>query len=367
MFPRPEAHQTAPFLKGQRMKTATKAKPKPAPKPEPKPEQAKPSSPINAAPISNGVLHIPIEQILANSNQPRQTWSIEKDDEGRTALERLAESIREHGILQPLVVTPRNGRYMIVCGERRYRAAKQLATFKTLPCTVKNGLNEREMMELSVTENLQREDLTPIDQARAYRMLIDKCGYTVRSLAKKLGLSAGMVSMKLSVLKLSPELQADIRAGKLTESQGTVIAQAVNKKPVEERAKAMQDIKHRIDAAKSQKPKLDTKDVKAIAKTTTSHASPSSNSKAKARKPRIKPPSPGEKKQASQFLKLLERFKKDLKPFEKHANPPARRRFAEVLTSLKKDIARTVQDSVSVLGKLYPELTAVEKERQFSS
>lgn len=349
------------------MKTATKSKP--APKANGKPEQAKPASPLQSTPVSNGVLHLPIEQVIPNPNQCRQSWSTEKDDEGRTALERLAESIREHGILQPLVVTPHNGRYMIVCGERRYRAAKQLATFKTLPCLVKNGLNEREMMELSVTENLQREDLTPIDQARAYRMLIDKCGYTVRSLAKKLGLSAGMVSMKLSVLKLSPELQADIRAGKLTESQGTVIAQAVNKKPVEERAKAMQDIKHRIDTAKSQKPRLDTKDVKAIAKTTTAHASPSSNAKGKTagKKPRVKPPSPGEKKQANAFLKLLERFKKDLKPFEKHANPPLRRRFAEVLCHLKKDAARTVQDSVAVLGKLYPELTSVEKERQFGA
>jgi ParB/RepB/Spo0J family partition protein len=349
------------------MKTATKPKPKPAPKPEPKPEPPKPSSPVQSTPPPNGVLHVPIEQVMPNPNQPRQTWSSEKDEEGRTALERLADSIREHGILQPLVVTPHQGKYMIVCGERRYRAAKQLATFKTLPCIVRNGLNEREMMELSVTENLQREDLSPVDQARAYRVLIDKCGYTVRSLAKKLGLSPAAVSMKLSVLKLSPELQADIRAGKLTESQGTAIAQAVNKKPPEERAKAMQDIKSRIDTAKSQKPRLDTKDVKAIAKTTTSHASPTSTSKGKDRKPRIKPPSPGEKKQANAFLKVLDRIKKDLKPFEKHANPPARRRFAEVLCHLKKDAARAVQDSVAVLGKLYPELTNVEKERQFGT
>lgn len=325
----------------------------------------------DTAPVgTNGIVNIPITELVPNPDQPRQTWSDDRDDEGHTALERLAESIRQHGVLQPLVVTPKNGKYLIVCGERRYRAAKNHAKLEALPCVVRPSLAEKDMLELSITENLQREDLTPVDQARAYRVLVDKCGYTVRSLAKKLGLSPAAVSQKLSLLKLTPELQADVRHGKLTETQGTVIAQAVSKHPPEDQPNTLKEIKKRVDAARQEKPKLDTKDVKAIAKATTKATTPNQNKSSKPGKnapARLKPASSEEKQQAKRFFEIVANIRRDLKPYEKLANTAnERRRFAEVLFIVQKNAGKTLQNGVSVLAKLYADLATVEREQHYS-
>jgi len=115
-----------------------------------------------------------------------------------------------------------------VCGERRYRAAK-LAKLETVPCVVKPNLDDKAILELSITENLQREDLTPIDEAKAIKALMQKCGYSQAQVGVKLGLSVAAINYKLSLLDLSPDLQKDIRKGALSETQGRTIVQAVRK------------------------------------------------------------------------------------------------------------------------------------------
>lgn len=301
------------------------------------------------------VRHIPIEQVEPNPNNPRKTWTSDKDDAGHTSLQRLAESIKEQGILQPLVVMPHGDKFWIVCGERRYRASKQLADVKTIPCVVRTDLDEKSSLEASLTENLQREDLSPMDTAHAYHELITKCGYTARAIAKKLGVSPAAISQRLSLLKLSPELQADVHEGKLTESQGTAIAHAVSRRPAEKREVVLKDIKQRVDKARAKKTKLDTKDVKTIARTPAGKKS----------KPRIAPASPKEKKAVEEFFKTLDRVKNLLKPYEvilkDHA---ARRRHAELLLTMNANAVGRIRDSVDVLARVVAEADAVQRERK---
>ena len=137
---------------------------------------------------------------------------------------------------------------MIVCGERRYKAIKDYTKLRNIPCIVKEGLTETQVIETSVTENLQREDLTPVDKAKAFKLLIEKCKYTQKKLAKRFGLSVAAVNYKLSLLKLSPEIQEDVRNGGLSETEGRAIVHAVNKIPdTEEKKSAMKDIRKKIE------------------------------------------------------------------------------------------------------------------------
>lgn len=298
---------------------------------------------------------IPIDQLEPSPNNPRRTWTKDKDDVGHTSLERLAQSIREQGILQPLVVIPHNGKYHIVCGERRFRAVKEHTDLKEVPCVVRTDLDDKNSLEVSLTENLQREDLSPMDTAHAYNELITKCGYTARAIAKKLGVSPAAISQRLSLLKLSPELQSDVHQGKLTESQGTAIAHAVNKQPIEKRQAALRDIKHKVDVARSRRPKLDTKDVKTIAKATATRKP----------KPKIAPATPKELKAMQAFFMTLDRVRAQLKTYEiLLKSAPARRRHAELLLLSHKDSAERIHDSVTVLAKIFDEIKIIEREQK---
>lgn len=293
---------------------------------------------------------IPIDQLEPNPHNPRRTWTTGKDDAGHTSLQRLAESIREQGILQPLVVAPHNGKYWIICGERRYRATKEFTDLKALPCVVRTDLDDKSSLEVSLTENLQREDLSPMDTAHAYNELITKCGYTARAIAKKLGVSPAAISQRLSLLKLTPELQADVHEGKLSESQGTAIAHAVSKHPPEKRPEALKEIKKRVDKARTKKAKLDTKDVKAIARAK--------------KQPKLVGPTPKERKQAAAFFKTLEGIANLLAPYEAVLRKgDERRRFVEVVFQHNKDAGSRIKTSVAVLTDVFDDLARVNRER----
>ncbi len=307
-------------------------------------EEKKPAEPQAA------IQTIPIDQLEPNPNNPRRTWSTDKDDAGHTSLQRLAESIREQGILQPLVVAPHEGKYWIICGERRYRASKEFTDLKALPCVVRTDLDEKTSLEVSLTENLQREDLSPMDTAHAYNELITKCGYTARAIAKKLGVSPAAISQRLSLLKLTPELQADVHQGKLSESQGTAIVHAVSKQPPEKRGSALKEIKKRVDKARAKKAKLDTKDVKAIARTK--------------KQPKLVGTTPKERKQADKFFSVLGSIGKTLAPYgEVLAKADERRRFVEVVFQQDRTAGERIKASVAVLTALYNELMRVYRER----
>lgn len=302
-----------------------------------------------AASNGNGYQLIPLAKLQSNPNQPRQVWDEGDDDEGKTKLERLAESIKAEGILQPLVVTPRNGSYLIVCGERRFRAAK-IAQLKDVPCVVRAGLDDKAILELSITENLQREDLTPIDEAKAIKALIDKCGYTQTAVAKRLGLSIAAVNIKLSLLTLNAPLQKDIKKGAITETQGREIVRAVNRVEPAKRDSAMAAIRDRIEKAKAAKPhgKLSTKDVRTVAKATAEQhvrvgaSTVKGTPKPKPEKP--KPPSPQEKRQVAKFAKAMAEAEKSFQPFAQVAlTSDAGVRFGQIFHAENPKTAESVR------------------------
>lgn len=140
-----------------------------------------------------------INEIVPNKEQPRKTFD-------ETALAELADSIRQHGVLQPLLVRPlANGGYQLVAGERRWRASR-MAELKEVPVIIKE-LSDTEAMEIAIIENLQREDLNPIEEAEGLQALIDKCGYTQEEVAVSVGKSRPAITNSLRLLKLPQEVR----------------------------------------------------------------------------------------------------------------------------------------------------------------
>ena len=137
---------------------------------------------------------LPLNDIIPNREQPRKTFD-------EAALEELAQSIRQHGVLQPLLVRPLpSGGYQLVAGERRWRASR-LAKLDEVPVIIKE-LSDTEAMELAIIENLQREDLNPIEEAEGLQVLIDKCGFTQEEIANSVGKSRPAIANSLRLLRL---------------------------------------------------------------------------------------------------------------------------------------------------------------------
>jgi len=155
----------------------------------------------------NMVKNISISLIDPNKDQPRKRFDEEP-------LNELASSIKMHGVLQPILVVEKNGRYLIVAGERRFRASK-IAGLKEMPCIVAN-FNDNEIKEISIIENLQRKDLTPIEEAKAIKQLIDEFGWTQDVVAERLGKSRPAITNTLRLLNLVPEVIQMIEDGKLS-------------------------------------------------------------------------------------------------------------------------------------------------------
>lgn len=153
------------------------------------------------------VSEIDIKLIDVNPNQPRKNFE-------PTALKELADSIKIHGVIQPIIVNKTGDRYIIVAGERRFRASK-LAGLKTIPAIVKN-YTEQQIKEISLLENIQREDLNPIEVANAMKELLEIYGWTQDVLADRLGKSRPAIANTLRLLTLQPEVIALIESGKLS-------------------------------------------------------------------------------------------------------------------------------------------------------
>ncbi|MBG9587956.1 ParB/RepB/Spo0J family partition protein [Cytobacillus firmus] len=160
------------------------------------------------------VQEVKIKDIRPNPYQPRKVFEKE-------AIEELKQSILEHGILQPIIVRKSIKGYEIVVGERRYRAAKE-ANLEKVPVVVR-GLTEQQMMELAVLENLQREDLTPIEEAAAYQLLMEKLKVTQEELAKRLGKSRPHIANHVRLLSLPPKIQGLISDGKISMGHGRAL------------------------------------------------------------------------------------------------------------------------------------------------
>ncbi|MBR6953585.1 MAG: ParB/RepB/Spo0J family partition protein [Clostridia bacterium] len=163
-----------------------------------------------------GVQEIDIGLIDPNPNQPRQSFSEEN-------LEQLAQSIRDQGVLQPILLTPSaDGRYSIVAGERRWRAAR-MAGIRTVPCLVRE-LSRQQQMEAALIENMQREDLNPVEEALGIRALMDECGYTQEQAAERLAKSRPAVANLLRILTLPDAVLDEVRKGLLSAGHARVLA-----------------------------------------------------------------------------------------------------------------------------------------------
>lgn len=161
------------------------------------------------------VRDISIDEIDPNASQPRRDFDKE-------ALEQLADSIREAGVLSPILVVENGMRYRIVAGERRYRAAR-LAGLETVPCIVRSMTNEQQM-EAALIENLQRQDLNPIEEAAAIRGLMQECGYTQEQAARKLGKSRPAIANALRLLNLPKAVTDLVVTGDLSAGHARVLA-----------------------------------------------------------------------------------------------------------------------------------------------
>ena len=150
---------------------------------------------------------VSIELVTPNPDQPRKQFT-------KDSLKELTASVKAHGIIQPLIVTKRDGTYVIIAGERRYRAAKQ-AGLKKIPVIWKD-YDEKEVLEISLIENIQREDLNPIEEAQAYRRLIDEFGLKQDEIAKRVSKSRSAVTNSMRLLKLSPEVAKMLKKGQIS-------------------------------------------------------------------------------------------------------------------------------------------------------
>ena len=150
-----------------------------------------------------------VSEIEPNKNQPRKTFDNE-------TLRQLADSIREHGVIQPLIVRSLpNGNYQIIAGERRWRAAK-MAGLSEIPVQIRNDLTDEQTMQIAMIENLQRENLNPIEEAMGYRELMDKYKMTQDSLAKTLGKARSSIANSLGLLSMPNGVQELLRSGSLS-------------------------------------------------------------------------------------------------------------------------------------------------------
>ncbi len=163
----------------------------------------------------DSVMQLSVADIDANPYQPRK--SIDEE-----TLKELADSIRELGVIQPILVTPVKDRFRIVAGERRFRAA-QMAGLSVIPAIVRS-FNEQEQLEIALIENLQREDLNPIEEAEAIKTLMENFSFTQETVAKRIGKSRPSVANLLRLLNLPEDIKQLIKEGRLSAGHGRVLA-----------------------------------------------------------------------------------------------------------------------------------------------
>ena len=177
------------------------------------PVSLEPSEKVSYA--DSSIQEIPVSEIVANPYQPRKVFKEE-------ALRELAESIKEHGVIQPVVVTRSPNGYELVVGERRFRAS-QLAGLTKVPAIVKDSLQDQTKLEVALIENIQRQELNAIEEAQAYQRLMEKFNLNQSEVAVKVGKSRPAVANTLRLLNLPAEIQRAIIEGKISEGHGRAI------------------------------------------------------------------------------------------------------------------------------------------------
>ena len=191
---------------------------------------------------NNGVVELDINQVEPNKNQPRKNF--DQDD-----LNELADSIKQYGVIQPIVVQKIDDYYEIIAGERRWRAAK-IAKLKKIPVVIKN-FSEQEIVEIALIENIQREDLNPIEEAEAYKRLIDEYNLKQEEMAERLSKSRTSITNSMRLLKLSSKVQKLVISGELSSGHARALI------PVEDAKKqytlALEIIKNKLSVRETEK------------------------------------------------------------------------------------------------------------------
>lgn len=174
---------------------------------------------------------LPLNEIVPNKEQPRKTFD-------ESALQELADSITQHGVLQPLLVRPLlTGGYQLVAGERRWRASR-IAGLKEVPVIIRE-LSDVEAMEIAIIENLQREDLNPIEEAEGLQALIDRCGFTQEEVAVSVGKSRPAIANSLRLLKLPQEVRDMTKEGKISAGHARALLAFDNEAMIYEAAESI--------------------------------------------------------------------------------------------------------------------------------
>ncbi|MDD7215897.1 MAG: ParB/RepB/Spo0J family partition protein [Anaerovoracaceae bacterium] len=166
------------------------------------------------AAAADAVQYINIHDIMPNANQPRKTFSEEKIDE-------LSKSIKEHGIIQPIVVRKKGESYEIVAGERRWRAARK-AELTQVPCLIRELTDEQNML-IAIIENMQREDLNPVEEAEGLNQMITTFGMTQEQVSKSVGKSRPYIANSLRLLKLPEYIKNEMAEGRLSAAHGRTL------------------------------------------------------------------------------------------------------------------------------------------------
>lgn len=213
------------------------------------------SEPVRAVSDNESVVEVSLDMIFPNPNQPRKNFD-------EAALQELADSIKTHGIIQPIVVVKREGKYMIIAGERRWRASA-LAGLEKVPVIINKAVNEQKIKELSLIENLQREDLNPVEAATAIQQLMDEFNFTQEEVAQRLGKNRSTIANTLRLLNLCPQVLAFVAAGRLSAGHARTLVVVVDTAAQYKLAKAALDNKITVrDLEKMVKNYLNPKQTK---------------------------------------------------------------------------------------------------------
>lgn len=208
------------------------------------------------------VLSVQIEKIRPNTLQPREQFAPEK-------IEDLASSIREKGVIQPLIVRRKGDMYELVAGERRLRAAQSL-NMKEVPVVVRN-VDDLDSLEIALIENIQREDLNPIEEARAYQYLLEKFQLTQERIGEVLGKARVSITNTLRLLKLPSDIQEGIKQGRITNGHGRALleiadpaAQRVLMQEVVNRGLSVRELESRIKTLQNKSRKRLSRGAQAV-------------------------------------------------------------------------------------------------------
>jgi ParB family transcriptional regulator, chromosome partitioning protein len=191
---------------------------------------------------AGGLAQIPLDQIQPNPYQPRRTFN-------EASIDELARSVREHGIVQPLVVTRAGDKYKLIAGERRFRAA-QKAGLATVPVVVRDALKSGDALQLALIENIQREDLNPMEEASAYHQLHDEFGMTQEEIARRVGKERSTVANFLRLLKLPASVKELLASGRLSMGHARALLSVDSAKKQE--ALAERVVKHDLNVRQTE-------------------------------------------------------------------------------------------------------------------